>query len=66
MKVLYIHSLSAISNIMSSDFFQNGVTEFDEHFFRTQKNRQLLELQIIPQLSKYATSHPSNKRTRID
>jgi hypothetical protein len=66
MKVIYIHSLSTNSNIVSLDFFQDGVTKFDEHFFNTQKNCQHLELQIIPQLSKNATSHPSNKRTRLD
>jgi len=55
----------AITNILSLVFFENGVTEFDERFFNTQKNRQHLELQIIPQLTKYASySHPS-KRTKI-
>jgi len=51
---------------MSLDFFQNGVTEFDERFFNTQKNRQHLELQIIPQLTKYSSSHSHpSKRTKI-
>jgi hypothetical protein len=55
-----------ITNIMSLDFFQDGVTELDEQFFNTQKNRRHLESQIIPQLTKYTTSnsHPS-KRTKF-
>ena len=51
----------------SLDFITDGVTEFDELFFNTQKNRQHLELsQIIPQLTKKinSDSRPS-KRTKI-
>ena len=55
-----------ITNIISLAFFEDGVTEFDERFFNTQKNRQHLESQIIPQLSKYASSNShSSKRTKI-
>ena len=65
MKVYSILYMLCYTNIMSLDFFQNGVTEFDERFFNTQKNRQHLELQIIPQLTKYSSSHYPSKRTKI-
>lgn len=56
----------ATTNIIYLVFFQDGVTEFDERFFNTQKNRQHLELQIISQLTKYASSDlHSSKRTKI-
>jgi hypothetical protein len=49
------------------DFFSDGVTGFDECFFNTQKNRQVLELsQIIPQLINNPTSDSRPpKRTKI-
>ena len=58
--------LYAITKVICLDFFQDGITEFDERFFNTQKNRQHLESQIIPQLTKYASpdSHPS-KRAKV-
>lgn len=48
-------------------FFSDGVTAFDEHFFNTQKNRQVLELsQIIPHLTKNSPSDlRPPKRTKM-
>ena len=66
MKVYSITIYYAITKVICLVFFQDGITEFDERFFDTQKNRQLLELQIIPKLTKYASldSRPS-KRTKF-
>jgi hypothetical protein len=49
-----------------SEFFCDGVTAFDEHYFNTQKNRRLLELSlVIPQLKKYpSVDRRPSKRTK--
>ena len=56
----------SITYIMLLDFFQNGVTELDKLFFRAQKRRQQMELEMIPQLTVPASSgsRPS-KRIKI-
>lgn len=53
---------------LSLDFVPDGITDLDENFFNTQKNRQHLELsQVIPQLTKdHASSARPSKRTKID
>ena len=52
MKVIYIHSLSTNSNIVSLDFFQDGVTKFEYELAKVQTGIDVIaflaETKIFP------------------
>jgi hypothetical protein len=60
-----VYVIKPISTNLILEFFSDGITELDELFFNTQKNRQLLELsQIIPHLKNPASDSRPLKRSK--
>ena len=68
-RIWYVLTLAYVmlAHNLSLDFFHDGVTGLDEHYFNAQKDRQLLESSlVIPQLKTFSSpSRHSSKRARL-
>ena len=69
-RIWYVFTLAYVilTHNLYLDFFRDGVTGLDEHYFNAQKDRQLLESSlVIPQLKTfYSASQHSSKRARLE